>query len=186
MALHGLAYSVRMAAYNRDGNRVSGLASTLTATLWADGVTTTLTDTITEIGSTGVYVVPLTATQMEAYNICVTATSTTAGITLDPVVLDTEDGRIDVATSTRLATSGYTVPPTTAAIAEAVGSLDLTTLTNAAVGSLKTLILMGMSLRMEDGRLNIYETDGLTLHASYTLDTATAVDPIIGVRTSTT
>lgn len=117
MALRGMAYSVRMAAYNADGGRVTGLSSTLTATLWADGVTTTLTGiTITEIGSTGVYVVPLTAGQMTAYNLCITATSSTAGITFDPVYLDTEAGRIDVATSTRLAASGYTTPPTVADI----------------------------------------------------------------------
>ncbi|MDD3470854.1 MAG: hypothetical protein PHE53_12880 [Thermoguttaceae bacterium] len=113
MALRGMAYSVRMAAYNADGARVTGLVSTITATLWADGTAATLTGiTITEIGTTGVYVIPLTPTQMTAYNLCVTATSSTAGITFDPVYLDTEAGRIDVATSTRLATSGYTIPPT--------------------------------------------------------------------------
>lgn len=117
MALRGLAYNVRMAAYNSDGARVAGLASTITATLWADGTAATLTGiTITEIGSTGVYVVPLTAEQMTAYNLCITATSSTTGITFDPVVLDTEAGRIDVATSTRLATSGYTTPPTVESI----------------------------------------------------------------------
>ncbi len=43
---------------------------------------------------------------------------------------------------------------------------------------------MGMSLRVENGRLNVYETDGTTLHTSYAIDTAVAVDPIIGVRTA--
>lgn len=33
MALYGLAYNVRMTAYNSDGERVSGIASTITATL---------------------------------------------------------------------------------------------------------------------------------------------------------
>lgn len=112
MALRGLAYSVRMSAYNTDGERVSGIASTITATLWADSTTTVLSGTITEIGNTGVYIVPLTATQMEAYNLCITAVSSTAGITFDPVYLDTEAGRVDTNVGSRLATSGYTTPPT--------------------------------------------------------------------------
>lgn len=125
MALRGLAYSVRMAAYNSDGERVSGIASTITATLWADSTTTILTGiTISEVGTTGVYIVPLTATQMEAYNLCITAVSSTSGITFDPVYLDTEAGRIDAATSTRLATSGYTAPPTVAAIQNGLATPD--------------------------------------------------------------
>ncbi len=112
MALRGLAYSVRMSAYNTDGERVSGIASTITATLWADGTTTVLSGTITEIGTTGVYIVPLTASQMEAYNLCITAVSSTAGITFDPVYLDTDAGRVDTNVGSRLATSGYTSPPT--------------------------------------------------------------------------
>ena len=274
MALRGLAYSVRMAAYNSDGSRVSGIASTITATLWADGTTTVLSDiAITEIGNTGVYVIPLTAAQMAAYNLCITAVSSVAGITFDPVYLDTESGRIDAAISTRLATSGYTTPPTVESIqnglaktseiptaediatatwsadirtitggvltvspptasdiadsvwtrssrlitggaptavsvasavwsaetrtitatpeyngptaediAGAVGSVDLTALPNAAVGSLKTLVLIQTNAKIAGSKLKIYELDGVTLHTECdVVSTSDQVDPVVGI-----
>ena len=184
MALSGLSYSLRMAAYNSDGARVSGIASTITATLWADGTTTVLSDiAITEIGNTGVYVIPLTAAQMAAYNLCITAVSSVAGITFDPVYLDTDAGRVDVATSTRLATSGYTTPPTVneiqsglaktseipsvSAIASEVLGTNLSGLSTAAIGSLKTLFLLQTNAKLENNQIKVYEQDGTTIHTIY-------------------
>ncbi len=202
MALRGLAYSVRMAAYNTDGERVSGIASTITATLWSDSTTTVLSDiTITEIGNTGVYIVPLTATQMEAYNLCITAVSSTSGITFDPVYLDTDAGRVDTNVGSRLATSGYTTPPTVAAIQKGLATSDdiptvsaiasgvlgtnLSELSTAAIGSLKTLFLLQTNAKLENNQIKVYEQDGTTIHTIYHVmmnnDTG-----ITGVHISTT
>ncbi len=178
-----------------------------------------------------------------AYNLCITAVSSVTGVVFDPVLLDTEVGRIDTATSTRLATSGYTTPPTVESIqsglaktseipsvpttteiaesvwtrssrlitggaptanavassvwsadartitatptyngptvseiADAVGSVDLTAIQHAAVGSLKTLYLLQTNTGMTNDTMTVYDVDG-SEHAHYDVTT----DPDTGI-----
>ena len=111
------------------GTRRSGIASTIGAAVDTDGTTTTVTagggSGIVEIGATGVYRVPLTASQMNGEVVVIIGTTTTTGVVMGTVTLVTDGGRIDATVGSRLASSSYTAPPTpptAAQIASAVAA----------------------------------------------------------------
>ena len=123
------------------------------------------------------------------------------------VNLATELGRVDVAISTRLATSGYTAPdntsitaikaktdnlpaspaatgdiPSATTIADAVlGRSVATVQATAAEWSLCTLVLAALESSIVGSTWTIYRTDGTTPHATKTITTDAAAEPVTGV-----
>jgi hypothetical protein len=97
--------------------------------------------------------------------------------------LATELGRIDVAIGTRLADADYTAPPTATTVADTVLSRALTT-AEATAGrvSLCTLVLALTSKAfVTGGVLNVYRTDGTTLHAQIPVASDPNAEPIVGI-----
>ena len=96
--------------------------------------------------------------------------------------LTTELGRIDAAVSTRLATSGYTTPPTAATIADTVlGRSVVNVESTAAEHSLCTLILGATESAVSGSTWTIYETDGTTTYRIKTITTDGTAEPITAV-----
>jgi hypothetical protein len=120
--------------------------------------------------------------------------------------LATELARIDVTVGSRLATSGYTAPLTAAGTRSAIGlasaNLDTqldalpTAIENAdallgrsvansqataAEWSLCTLVLAALESSIAGSTWTIYRTDGTTVHATKTVTTDAAADPVTGV-----
>jgi hypothetical protein len=96
--------------------------------------------------------------------------------------LTDELGRIDVAISTRLATSGYTTPPTAATIADTVlGRSVVNVEATAAEHSLCTLILGATESAISGSTWTIYETDGSTTYRTKTITTDATANPITAV-----
>jgi hypothetical protein len=96
--------------------------------------------------------------------------------------LTTELGRVDAAVSTRLATSGYTAPPTAATIADTVlGRSVVNVESTAAEHSLCTVILGATESAVSGSTWTIYETDGSTTYRTKTITTDATANPITAV-----
>ena len=97
--------------------------------------------------------------------------------------LGTELARIDVTVGSRLATMAYTSPPLPTTIADTVLSRALTTAeTTAGRITLCTLVLALTSKAfVTSGVLNVYRTDGTTLHAQIPVASDATAEPIVGI-----
>ena len=121
--------------------------------------------------------------------------------------LETELARLDVATSTRLASASYTAPdnasitailedtgatipaqiaalsiPTTTQIADAVLSRNVSSVEGSAgEHTLCTLVLAGLESSVSGTTWTIKRTDGTTTHATKTVATDANADPVTGV-----
>ena len=256
----------------QNNTRRSGIAATISVTIETDGNLSTISagaaSGIAEIGTSGVYSVPLTAAKMNGSVIAVIASTTAINVLMSNVVLYTEGGTLDSPVSSRLAASNYVAPPSVAglataaalsgvaaditgirarvpaggtltttadlallatatavtglatgvskitdrlpstgtlarisdlpdisvlatkndvpdlmAISHAVLGTNLMTITDAAVGSLRTLMLMQTNARISGNQLNVYEVDGKTIHTQYdVVTTSEDARPIIGMQ----
>jgi hypothetical protein len=96
--------------------------------------------------------------------------------------LATELARIDVTVGSRLATESYTAPPTATTIADSVlGRSVANSQATAAEWSLATLVLAALESSIAGSTWTIYRTDGTTVHATKTVTTDAAADPVTGV-----
>ena len=96
--------------------------------------------------------------------------------------LTTELGRIDVAVSTRLATSGYTAPPSAATVADTVLGRSMSNVeSTAAEHSLCTLVLGATESEVSGSTWTIYKTDGTTTYRTKTITTDATANPITAV-----
>lgn len=193
MPLKNIANRVYVEAIDVLNNcRKTGIAATISVVIETDGTQSTIdagaSSGITEVGTTGVYMIPLTTSQMDGNTIAVITSTMTENVVMEKTILYTEGGKLDTTVGSRLATSGYTAPttpPTAEAIATTVLGTNLLTVNNAAVGSLKTILLLQTNAKVEGTKLKVYETDGTTIHAQYDLiTTADAVAPIVGIETT--
>ena len=234
--------------YVQSSPATTGIASSISVVIKTDSTDSTLSAAadsgITEIGSTGVYAIPLTAAQTNGSDVVVIPSTTTTGVTFGIVVLrpvefanvssaadavwtrttrTTTDPAPDLSTLATAAsivnlsdavnglptasqnatavwtrTTRTTTDPapdlSTLATAAAVANIateviqgvlgtNLTTLSNAAVGSLKTIFLLQTNAKVVGDKLKVYEPDGTTVHAQYDLITTTdPILPIIGLE----
>jgi hypothetical protein len=98
------------------------------------------------------------------------------------VNLATELGRVDAAVSSRLATSGYTTPPTAATIADTVLGRSMSNVqATAAEHSLCTMVLGATESAVSGTTWTIYQTDGTTTYRSKTITTDGTAEPIVSV-----
>jgi hypothetical protein len=96
--------------------------------------------------------------------------------------LTTELGRIDVAVSTRLATSAYTSPPSANTIADTVLGRSMSNVeATAAEHSICTLVLGATESAVSGLTWTIYRTDGTTTYRSKTITTDGTAEPIVSV-----
>lgn len=95
--------------------------------------------------------------------------------------LTTELGRIDVATSTRLASSSYTTPPTAIENADALLKRDWTAVTGEAARSvLNALRFLRNKWSIGSGTLTVTTEDDTTTAWQATLSSSASADPVIG------
>ena len=140
MPLKNIANRVYVEAIDVFNNcRKTGIAATISVVIETDGTQSTIdagaSSGITEVGTTGVYMIPLTTSQMDGNTIAVITSTTTGNVIMEKAILYTEGGKLDTTVSSRLATSGYTAPttpPTTSEITTAVWSGGTRTLTTSA------------------------------------------------------
>jgi hypothetical protein len=97
--------------------------------------------------------------------------------------LAVELARIDVTVGSRLATSGYTAPPSATTIADTVLSRALTTAeATAGTISLCTMILvLTGKASVTGGVLTVYRTNGTTVHATIPVASDPTAEPIVGI-----
>jgi hypothetical protein len=97
--------------------------------------------------------------------------------------LATELARIDVTVGSRLADASYTAPPSATTVADAVLTRNVSNVESVAgTTTLCTLVLAGVGKALTvGGVLNIYRTNGTTVHATKTLTTDPNADPVTGI-----
>lgn len=135
MPLYGQSLVVDYFAYDTtNGTPKTGDASNHTVYIRKDGGSLqTYSGTITEVDATnapGLYSITLSASDMQASKVTVYVKSSTSGVLVHPIPVFTEGGRLDTTVGSRLASSAYTPPPSTASIAQAVREYSSRTLTN--------------------------------------------------------
>jgi hypothetical protein len=96
--------------------------------------------------------------------------------------LATELARIDVTVGSRLATIGYTAPPTATTIADTVLGRSVSNIeATASEHSICTLVLASLESSVIGTSWTIKRTDGTTTHATKTVTTDASAEPITGV-----
>jgi hypothetical protein len=96
--------------------------------------------------------------------------------------LAVELARIDVTVGSRLADASYTAPPSATTIADTtLGRSVANSQATAAEWSLATLVLAALESSIAGSTWTIYRTDGTTVHATKTVTTDAAADPVTGV-----
>lgn len=202
MALRNASLTVNFTVWNTVTNTgQTGDVANLTLRLIKDGgLPAAPTNSISEpdsINMRGVYEIVLTATEMDANFIALAGESSTGDVVVIPTYIHTERGVLPLvapATSGGLPTvdannriSGIQGTlntlddlPTAIQVADAILQRDIDQVeTTAAVHSLCTAILKGIArVRDNVGTLEIYRTDGVTIHAQQTVTTDASLDPV--------
>ena len=169
-----------------DGSPVTG-ATSISVYVSLDGATPALaTNTPAEVNASympGVYIIALTAAEMNADVVVLTFSHATAAAM--PLTIVTQPAYPSVAQiQAGLSTLTNSDIPTANQIADAALSRSVSNVEAiAAEHSLTTLILGELESKLNaDKTWSIYRTDGETLHATKTVTTNASADPVTGVN----